>query len=102
MDKLPARILPLRLAPGRRVLVISDIHGNLPYFDALLEQAGFCGEDELILDGDFLEKGPDSLGTLRRVMELAEGAMFTPSAATATTGMTSSTPPGRRRMTDMS
>ena len=73
MNANPAKILPLRFAPGRRILVISDIHGNLPYFDALLKKAGFSSRDELILDGDFLEKGPDSLGTLRRVMELYKG-----------------------------
>lgn len=67
-----AKVLPLKIAPGRRILVISDIHGNRTYFNALLEKAGFCGQDELIIDGDFLEKGPDSLGTLRRVMELSE------------------------------
>lgn len=64
-------VLPLSMEAGRRILVISDIHGNLPYFDALLKKAGFCENDELIIDGDFLEKGPDSLGTLRRIMELS-------------------------------
>ncbi len=73
MYERKAKILPLRFAPGRRILVISDIHGNLAYFDALLEKAGFCGQDELIIDGDFLEKGPDSLGVLRRIMELSKG-----------------------------
>ena len=65
------KILTLPISPGRRILAISDIHGNLPYFDALLKKAGFCESDELILVGDFLEKGPDSLGTLHRVMELS-------------------------------
>ena len=49
---------------GKRVLVISDIHGNLPYLKGLLEKTGFCRDDILILDGDFLEKGPDSIGTM--------------------------------------
>lgn len=71
MHELPAKILPLKIAPGRRILVVSDIHGNLPYFRALLGKAGFCGGDELIIDGDFLEKGEDSLGTLRYIMELS-------------------------------
>lgn len=73
MLELPARIQRLRLPPGKRLLVISDIHGNLPYFDALLAKAKFSLADELILDGDFLEKGPDSLGTLRRILALSEG-----------------------------
>ncbi len=67
-----ARIERLDLTPGRRILVISDIHGNLPYFEGLLAQLGFSGRDELILDGDILEKGTQSLTLLRRVMALCE------------------------------
>ena len=69
----PAKILRLDLPPDRRILAVSDIHGNLPYFDALLKKARFCENDELIVVGDFLEKGADSLGTLRRVMALSKG-----------------------------
>ena len=68
----PARILRPEIEPGRRVLVISDIHANIPYFQGLLEKVGFCRDDILILNGDFLEKGPESLKTLREVMALTE------------------------------
>ena len=51
----PARVERLDLAPGRRILVISDIHGNLPYLKGALARAGFSAGDELIFDGDFLE-----------------------------------------------
>ena len=71
MHDSPARILPLRIEPGRRILVVSDIHGNLPYLKGLLAKAAFSAGDELIINGDFLEKGPDSLGTLRCIMELS-------------------------------
>ncbi len=70
MYDYPARVQRLRVAPGRRILAVSDIHGNLPYLRALLEKAAFCEEDELIVVGDFLEKGPESLATLRFLMEL--------------------------------
>ena len=56
--------------PGKRLLVISDIHGNVPYFEGVLRKAGFSSRDELIIDGDFLEKGPESLRMLRILMEL--------------------------------
>ena len=56
--------------PDRRVLAVSDIHGNLPFFDALLDKAAFTREDILVLDGDMLEKGRDSLPLLRRIMDL--------------------------------
>ena len=67
-----ARVLRPEIEPGRRVLVISDIHANLPYFHGVLEKVGFCDEDFLILNGDFLEKGAESLRTLREVMALCE------------------------------
>ncbi len=57
--------------PGRRLLVISDIHGNVPYFEGVLRRVGFSDRDELIIDGDFLEKGPESLRMLRILMELS-------------------------------
>ena len=70
----PARIEHLSLAPFRRVLVIADVHGNLPYLRGVLDMAGFGGDDFVIFDGDFLEKGEQSLETLRLVMRLcAEG-----------------------------
>ena len=58
-------------AGGRRVIAVSDIHANLPYFKALLKKVGFCEKDILIIDGDFLEKGEHSLETLRFIMELS-------------------------------
>ena len=57
---------------NRRIIAVSDIHANLPYFKALLQKVGFSENDELILDGDFLEKGEFSLETLRFVMQLTK------------------------------
>ncbi len=57
---------------GRRILVISDIHGNLPYLRGLLEKLRFCSADQLIVNGDFLEKGAHSLETLQYIMSLVE------------------------------
>lgn len=56
---------------GRRILAVSDIHGNLPWFRALLDKAGYTGDDILVLVGDLVEKGADSLATLRYIMELS-------------------------------
>lgn len=69
----PAAIKHLNIDEGRRILVVSDIHGNLNYLKGVLKKANFSAQDELIIDGDFLEKGADSLGTLRYIMKLAEG-----------------------------
>ena len=68
----PAKIEHLSVAPGRRVLVIADIHGNLPYLQGVLDLAGFAEDDLVIFDGDFLEKGDQSLETLRFIMRLCE------------------------------
>ena len=67
-----ARIQHYTPPPDRRLLVISDIHGNVPYLEGVLRRAGFSDRDELIIDGDFLEKGEESLRTLRILMELVK------------------------------
>ena len=68
----PARIQKLTLPPHRRILAVSDVHGNLPYLQGLLEKLHFSPEDVLVLVGDLLEKGPQSLDTLRYVTRLAK------------------------------
>lgn len=69
MSRLATVIRP-DIEPGRRVIAISDIHGNLPYLQGLLKKLRFSRRDVLILVGDLLEKGQYSLATLRFVMEL--------------------------------
>lgn len=69
---MKAVVRPIHLPPGRRVLAVSDIHGNLPFLKGLLAKAGFSREDILILLGDLLERHEDSLDTLRYVMELTK------------------------------
>lgn len=55
----------------KRILVISDIHGELKLFDSLLEKVKYdADEDQLILLGDYVDRGPDSKGVLNRVSEL--------------------------------
>ena len=68
----PAAVIRPAIEPGRRVVAVSDIHGNLPFLKGLLERVALTADDVLILVGDLLEKGQDSLATLRYVMELQE------------------------------
>lgn len=68
---MKAVVKHMDIPQGRRVLAISDIHGNLPWLKALLSKAGFSREDILVLVGDLVEKGADSLATLRYLMELS-------------------------------
>ena len=55
---------------NRRILMVSDIHGHASGLRSLLEQADFDEQDVLVIVGDFVEKGPESLQTLRYMMEL--------------------------------
>ena len=66
------RIEYLSLPPGRRIICISDIHGNLPYLEGLLDKLRLREDDILFILGDFVEKGPRSLDTLRYIMALSE------------------------------
>ena len=67
-----AIVIHPEFAPGRRILAVSDIHGNLPFFQHLLEKVSFSQDDILVLVGDMLEKGPDSLALLRYIVELCK------------------------------
>lgn len=66
----PAAVIRPRIELGRRVLAVSDIHGNLPSLKGVLAKTGFSKDDVLVLVGDLLEKGRESLGVLRYIMEL--------------------------------
>ena len=43
---------------------ISDIHGCLKTFKALLTKLDFSKQDELYLLGDYIDRGPDSKGVI--------------------------------------
>jgi serine/threonine protein phosphatase 1 len=62
------------------LLAVGDVHGHLDHLDALLgllageidvaRAAG--GRIELVMIGDYIDRGPDSLGVLRRVAALRD------------------------------
>lgn len=55
----------------QRTLIISDIHGELKLFNKLLKKIKYnADKDQLILLGDYIDRGPDSKGVLDRVMAL--------------------------------
>lgn len=69
---MKARIQRLSLPEGRRILAVSDVHGNLEYLRGVLSAAGFSPKDILFIVGDLLEKGENSLKTLRYVISLSK------------------------------
>lgn len=66
------RVIRRDIEAGRRILVTSDIHGNLTHLEGVLEKADYGKYDILVIVGDIIEKGPQSLETLRYVMRLCE------------------------------
>lgn len=57
----------------KRMLAISDIHGEFEMFEELLQTAQYdLGNDQLILLGDYVDRGPQSREVLKRVMELKQ------------------------------
>lgn len=49
---------------------ISDIHGCAKTFRAALQSINFNKEDELFLLGDYIDRGPDSMGVLEHIWQL--------------------------------
>ena len=55
-----------------RRIAISDIHGCLDSFKALLQQIELTKEDTLFLLGDYIDRGPDSKGVIDHIWHLQE------------------------------
>jgi len=64
------KIKKLSIPNDVRVIVISDIHGELALLKELLHKVNFKDEDYLIINGDLCEKGRDSIGVVNYVMDL--------------------------------
>ena len=63
-----------------REIAVSDIHGCLKSFQALLfEQVKLSRQDHLFLLGDYVDRGPDSKGVLDLIMRMkADGYRISP------------------------
>ncbi|PIE93785.1 serine/threonine protein phosphatase [Bacillus fungorum] len=64
------KIKKLSIPNDVRVIIISDIHGELDLFKELLHKVNFKDEDYLIINGDLCEKGRNSIGAVNYVMDL--------------------------------
>jgi serine/threonine protein phosphatase 1 len=57
----------------KRTLMISDIHGCLTPFNRLLEAVNYeSSEDQLVLIGDYIDRGSQSKEVVDRVMDLVQ------------------------------
>ena len=52
-----------------KIAVLSDIHGNLPALEAVLDDIERWAPDEVIVNGDLVNRGPYSLTCLRLLQE---------------------------------
>jgi len=50
------------------IYVMSDIHGNLPRFESVMKQIKLRPEDTLYILGDVIDRFPDGLKILKRIM----------------------------------
>lgn len=69
-QELLTSIQQIHPSPDQRLLVVSDVHGHLRWLKELLKKMAYGGNDVLVIVGDLVDKGPESLGTVRYVMEL--------------------------------
>jgi len=55
----------------KRTIVVGDIHGCIDEFDELIKKLSYAkGSDRLILLGDLIDRGPDSVAVVRRAREM--------------------------------
>lgn len=56
-----------------RIFAIGDIHGRLTALNRLLDKLDIDRvEDEIVFLGDYIDRGPDSVGVLDRIISLEE------------------------------
>lgn len=56
--------------------VISDIHGQLSYFEAILNRIDLRSDDRLYVLGDVIDRGTQGIEILRRIMNMPNAEML--------------------------
>ena len=65
-----APIITVDFSKYKRVIAISDIHGDFDGFKGVLNKIHFSSSDALVIVGDILEKGAHSLDLLHEIVNL--------------------------------
>lgn len=55
-----------------KTYVIADIHGCFNTFDKMLNKIGLTTNDELILLGDYIDRGPHSIKVIDKIIQLKD------------------------------
>lgn len=58
------------MSEPRRIAVLSDIHGNVPALEAVLDDLAGQAVDEVLVGGDLVGRGPQGSRVTRRIREL--------------------------------
>lgn len=61
---------------NKMIYVMSDIHGNREKLDSLLRQIGLTDSDTLYILGDIVDRGPEPIEILQRVMKMKNVKML--------------------------
>lgn len=59
-----------------KIAVLSDVHGNVPALEAVLEDVARWQPDELIINGDLVNRGPYSLDVLQMLQREHPSARY--------------------------
>lgn len=66
------KIQKVDIEENKRIIAISDIHGMDHYLEGVLQKVQYTTSDVLVIVGDVIEKGDESLKTARRILKLKE------------------------------
>ncbi len=66
------KIKEVQVDRNTRVIAVSDIHGSVNYLDGVLKKVQYSKKDVLVIVGDVIEKGPESLKTVQYILRLME------------------------------
>lgn len=58
------------------IYVMSDIHGNLKNFNSIMEQINLKESDTLYILGDVIDRYPDGIKILRKIMKMPNAKML--------------------------
>lgn len=64
------KVINLDLDENKRILFVSDIHGNVELLNKALIDTDFSSNDYLFILGDFIEKAYDNISMIDYIMEL--------------------------------
>ena len=54
-----------------RLFAIGDIHGSLTALETLVDEIGFGKDDRIVVLGDVVDRGPDTKGVIKFLMDFA-------------------------------